>query len=66
MAAVEGFRLVPVPEASLLDKDSLADVEAFAAKHGIQLLCERVVDVAPGGKRELVAIIEEGTTEEVE
>ena len=56
-----GYRLVPVPEASLLDSEKLAEMEADAAARGVQLFAERVLDPAAGGSRVLIATIEEGS-----
>jgi flagellar biosynthesis GTPase FlhF len=54
IAAALGHRLVAVRDASLLDAEERAAVDAFAAERGVQLLAEVVVSGEP-----LSAVIEE-------
>lgn len=56
IAAALGHHLVSVPDASLLDDDSRAELADFARSHDVQLISERVVTGEPLS----VEIIEEG------
>jgi hypothetical protein len=54
LGAALGHHLIAVRNASLLDADTLADVEAFAGSHGVQMIAEIVSTGEP-----LTAVIEE-------
>ena len=62
IAAALGNRIIAVRDASLLDTDARAALDAFAADHGVQLFCEEVT----AGRELSAVIVEASVSDELE